>query len=378
MQQNRILPGHTIGIVGGGQLGRMMAIAAKHMGYRIVVLDPTPDCPTAQVSDRHIVADYDDIKAIKQLAELSDVVTYEFENVDLVSARYLEKHGVLPQGAELLAITQDRENEKKIIVKNNLPAASYEVIENHAELYDALDRIGFPAVLKTCRGGYDGKGQLKIESTGDIHAALGFLEQNGRCMFEQWLAFDKEISVVLTRTMDRKITFFPIAENQHENHILHKTIAPASISEATRTKALDAARSIAEEIGVVGTFAIEMFVQGEDIYINEMAPRPHNSGHFTIESCNVSQFEQHIRAICGLPLIPIEFQGASVMINLIGEDMTDYLNRMDELGGAHIHVYGKKEIKPNRKMGHITFVGSKLTQLINLVDNKQKLIAKRN
>ncbi|WP_226035453.1 5-(carboxyamino)imidazole ribonucleotide synthase [Aquibacillus saliphilus] len=372
MRQNRILPGNTIGIVGGGQLGRMMAVAAKHMGYRIVVLDPTPDCPTAQVSDRHLVAAYDDSKAIQQLAELTDVITYEFENVDLASAQYLENQGILPQGAALLKITQDRENEKKVLVENNLPVADFAVIQNKADLDKALDRIGFPLVLKTCRGGYDGKGQFKLQSEVDMADALKFIKNNDRLLLEQWIEFEKEISVVFTRSANGEMTVFPVAENHHKDHILDQTIAPAVVNDVVKEKALKAAYTIAEGIGVVGTFAIEMFVQGNDIYINEMAPRPHNSGHFTIDSCNVSQFEQHIRAVCGLPLIPVEFQGAAIMINLIGDDIEDCLARIDELGEAHIHVYGKKEVKPKRKMGHITYVGSDLNELQQLVETKTK------
>lgn len=371
MQQNRILPGSTIGIIGGGQLGRMMAVAAKHMGYRIVVLDPTPDCPTAQVSDDHIVANYDDMDAIKKLAELSDVITYEFENVDLTAARYLEEKGLLPQGAELLDITQDREHEKNTMVKHGLPVAPFAIVNGMDEFAQAALEMGVPCVAKTCRGGYDGKGQQKFDEDTDALALL-FFKENKRYIAEKWIDFDKEISVIFTRAQNGEITFFPLAENVHKNHILDKTIVPALVCDKIKEKALEAARLLADGIGVVGTFAIEMFVSGDNIYINEMAPRPHNSGHYTIESCNVSQFEQHIRAICGLPLLPIEFQGASIMVNLIGEDLTDCFARIDELTGAHIHVYGKKEIKPKRKMGHVTYVGTDLNELQQLVEEQWK------
>ncbi|MBM7572782.1 5-(carboxyamino)imidazole ribonucleotide synthase [Aquibacillus albus] len=369
MSQNKILPGGTIGIIGGGQLGRMMATTAKHMGYRIVVLDPTPDCPTAQVSDDHIVADYGDHEAIASLMEKSDVITYEFESVDVDAAKKIEKKGLLPQGSNLLKITQDREQEKTIMVKNKLPVAPFEIIHNENELQKALDKVGTPSVLKTCTGGYDGKGQLKLTSAEDRGEARQFVEKNGRCILEKWVPFEKEISVVFTRAKNGDISLFPLAENEHKDHILHQTTAPAVVSESIREQALHAAEVIAESMDIVGTFAVEMFVCENDIYINEMAPRPHNSGHYTIEACNVSQFEQHIRAICGLPLVPIRFHGSAIMINLLGEDLEACFSSIDHLRDAHIHVYGKEEIKPKRKMGHLTFVGNALEELHQVIEN---------
>ncbi|WP_407269823.1 5-(carboxyamino)imidazole ribonucleotide synthase [Radiobacillus sp. PE A8.2] len=373
---NSLLPGSTIGILGGGQLGRMMAMAAKHMGYKIVVLDPTPDCPAAQVSDEQIVAKYDDLDAIAQLANKSDVVTYEFENVDLTAARLLETKGCLPQGSQLLKITQDREQEKTVLAENGLPVAPFKVVETGQELKQAFDTVGLPAVIKTCRGGYDGKGQLQLTSLQDLDIATQFIQKNGRCIVEQWIKFDKEVSVVFTRTIDGNISYFPLAENEHKNHILHKTTAPARVSNSVTEQALDVAARVAEAIEVVGTFAIEMFVVGEDIYINEMAPRPHNSGHFTIEACSVSQFEQHMRAICGLPLAPIKFHGASVMINLLGDDVTAFTETPEIYEQAHVHVYGKKEIKDKRKMGHVTYVGNSLPELEQIVADNLRITEK--
>ncbi|WP_053217316.1 5-(carboxyamino)imidazole ribonucleotide synthase [Virgibacillus senegalensis] len=370
MQTNKVLPGGTIGILGGGQLGRMMATTAKHMGYRITVLDPTPDCPAAQVSDYHIIAAYDDMEAIKQLAEISDVVTYEFENVDLQAARYLEREGVLPQGAELLQVTQDRETEKKRLVESGLSVPAFTIIEDGQQLSAAVAKVGLPFVLKTCRGGYDGKGQMTAKTEEDLAKAYQFITNSGRCILEEWIPFDKEISVVFTRSTTGEITFFPVAENEHKNHILHKTKAPAAVSDAVRDKALTAAKTAAESLAVVGTFAIEMFVAGEQVLINEMAPRPHNSGHFTIEACNVSQFEQHVRAVCGLPLVPVWFHGAAIMKNLLGEEMTACLEDISSFAEGHLHIYGKNGVKPNRKMGHITFVGRKLTDLLNKVEKE--------
>ncbi|WP_079708683.1 5-(carboxyamino)imidazole ribonucleotide synthase [Paraliobacillus ryukyuensis] len=362
MLQNRFLFGSTIGIIGGGQLGRMMATAAKHMGYRIAVLDPTPDCPTAQVADHHIVAAYNDQAAVAKLAEQSDVITYEFENVDLAAAQFLEAKGLLPQGANSLAITQDREKEKAAMVASNQPVAPFVIVHNEPELFEAIANIGYPCVVKTCRGGYDGKGQVKLQTKEDLEAAVKLVEDNERVIVESWVPFDREISVVFTRFADGSISFFPIAENTHRDHILYMTQAPATISMHLANQAKQAAKAIAETIGVIGTFAIEIFVQGDHLYINELAPRPHNSGHYTIEACNVSQFEQHIRAICGLAPLPVYFHGAAIMVNLLGQDIEPYLAEMDRLPG-HFHMYGKAENKPKRKMGHVTYIGENIKAL---------------
>src|SRR5690625_2932640 len=352
-----ILPGQTIGIIGGGQLGRMMAIAARYMGYKIVVLDPTSNCPTAQVADEQIIAAYDDLDAIKELTKKSDVITYEFENVDLVAAKSIEQEGKLPQGSLALEITQNREREKQFITEARLPVPPFAIVRNRTECEQALDKITFPAVIKTCQGGYDGKGQLKLTSESDIPAAIIFAEKNATCIIEQWIPFDKEISVVFTRTQTGELTLFPIAENDHKDHVLYQTTVPAQISPNIQKKAIKAAERLAEEMRVVGTFAIEMFVQGEDIFINEMAPRPHNSGHYTIEACNVSQFTQHIRAICGWPLAPIELLQPAGMMNVFGEDIPAVLRVMETCPSGYLHLYGKAEPKEKRKMGHITFIG---------------------
>lgn len=352
----KILPPQTIGIIGGGQLGRMMAIAAKYMGYNVIVLDPTPNCPTAQVADGQIVAAYDDMEAIKELADKSDVVTYEFENVDLDAATFIEEAGKLPQGAFALEVTQNREKEKKLMREIGLPVPNFSIVHNGTECEAALEKITLPAVIKTCRGGYDGKGQLKIESEQDKEAAIQFADQGGTFIIEEWITFDKEISTVFTRSQSGQIIFFPIAENDHKDHILYETIAPARISDELNRKAKDAASLLADKINVVGTFAIEMFVKGEEIFINEMAPRPHNSGHYTIEACSESQFSQHIRAICGLPLPEIRLHQNAMMINVLGEDMPKALRALRKLPEAHVHLYGKKEAKEKRKMGHVTFI----------------------
>lgn len=361
MRINRtITPPGTIGIIGGGQLGRMMALAAKQMGYRIAVLDPTPDCPTAQVADEQIIASYDDAEAIQKLTEVSDVVTYEFENVSLQSAMFIASKKKLPQGSRALEVTQNRELEKQEMTEADLPVPPYMIVRDEEDVAKALHQLKMPAVLKTCSGGYDGKGQLKLESDKQVDAAMQFVAQNGTSILEEWVTFDKEISVVFTRAHSGEIRFFPIAENEHRNHILYRTMVPAAVSEMVTEKAIAAAGILAERLQVVGTFAIEMFVKGDAIYLNEMAPRPHNSGHYTIEACNISQFAQHIRAICGLPLMNVKLLEPAVMVNILGQDMEQALELLQTDGAGSVHVYGKEKAKENRKMGHITYTAENL------------------
>nr|WP_026682854.1 5-(carboxyamino)imidazole ribonucleotide synthase [Priestia megaterium] len=365
MRKNNIivLPGQTIGIIGGGQLGRMMAIAAKYMGYRVNVLDPTVDCPAAQVADHQIIAPYEDMNAIQQLTALSDVVTYEFENVDLQAAAYIEKEGKLPQGAFALEITQNREKEKKLIKAADLPVPEFAIVNSGAECEEILRDFPLPAVIKTCRGGYDGKGQLKIDARSDIATAVQFAQDHSHCIVEEWITFDKEVSVIFTRAQSGEITFFPVAENEHKDHVLFKTMVPASINELLEKEAFRAVEKLAEHMKIVGTFAVELFVKGDRIYLNEMAPRPHNSGHYTIEACNVSQFTQHIRAICGLPLMEVNLLEPAVMINVLGEDLESVLQAMTKNTSGFVHLYGKAEAKTKRKMGHITFIGATMDKV---------------
>lgn len=362
-KNNQVTPGQTIGIIGGGQLGRMMAIAARYMGYKIAVLDPAVNCPTAQVADIQITAAYDDMEAIKELTEISDVVTYEFENVDLHAAKYIEEKRKLPQGALALEITQNRQKEKELMRDLELPVAQFTIVTSGDECEKALHDFPLPAVIKTCRGGYDGKGQLKIESIEDLRDAIEFAEKNKHCIIEEWLTFDKEISVIFTRSFTGEITYFPIAENEHRDHILYKTTAPAKVSTDIHIKAYESARLIAEKMNIIGTFAIEMFVSGEELYLNEMAPRPHNSGHYTIEACNISQFGQHIRAICGLPLMKLKQLKPAIMINILGEDVESVIRAMTKTDNAFVHLYGKDEAKVKRKMGHITFIGDSIAEI---------------
>lgn len=366
-----ILPGQTIGIIGGGQLGQMMTLAAKSMGFRVIVLDPTPESPCGQVADEQIIAAYHDLSAIQKLAEKSDVITYEFENIDALALEWLTEHAYVPQGTEILRKTQNRIYEKETIQKAGVPIAPYEVVQNESDLKRALEKIGCPSVFKTATGGYDGKGQVVINSNQDVKEAAALLA-HGPCVLEKWIPFIKEISVIITKNPSGETAVLPVAENIHRNNILHKTIVPARIESTTEEKAVAAAKKIADFLQLIGTLAVEMFVTGDgDIYINELAPRPHNSGHYSIEACYTSQFEQHIRAICNWPLGSTALLKPAVMVNILGEHFDPLLQHLDQFHNWKVHLYGKKEVKPGRKMGH-------LTRLCNHTDEALDELEKNN
>ncbi len=349
-----LLTNSTIGIIGGGQLGRMMALSAKAMGYRIIVLDPTEDCPAAQVSDEQIIADYDDKVALRELAEKAEVVTYEFENIDYDALKMTQDLVDVPQGAELLSITQDRILEKAYLESANINIAPYAIIVDKEEIKTEIKSIGYPAVLKTAQGGYDGKGQVVLHDADDIEKAARLLRY-GSSVLEAWIPFEKEISIVVARGKDGQVETFPVAENVHVNNILHTTIAPADVSADVHEEAEEIAKKLADVLQLCGVLAVEMFVtKSGAIYVNELAPRPHNSGHFTIEACSISQFTQHIRAIVGLPLIKPELLKPALMINILGQHVEAVNEKMIDYPHWFVHYYGKKDTKINRKMGHVT------------------------
>ncbi|MBC1235244.1 5-(carboxyamino)imidazole ribonucleotide synthase [Listeria booriae] len=354
MSKTYLLPNSTIGIIGGGQLGRMMALAAKAMGYKVIVLDPTVDAPCAQVADEQIVANYTDLNALKELAEKSDVVTYEFENVDNDALHSIENSVRIPQGSELLSITQDRILEKAYLESLNINLAPYAVIVDRDDIEQHINSLGYPAVLKTTQGGYDGKGQYVIQSEEDIDKAVELL-RFGTCVLEAWIPFEREVSVIVARNSEGQIETFPVAENDHKNNILHTTVVPAALDEESIHEAEAIAVKLAEYLHLEGVLAVEMFVTGSGaIYVNELAPRPHNSGHYTIEACNISQFTQHIRAIAGLPLLKPELLRPAMMINILGQHVDGVNEVLAEHPDWFVHYYGKQEAKIDRKMGHIT------------------------
>jgi 5-(carboxyamino)imidazole ribonucleotide synthase len=369
LDKQMIFPGQTIGIIGGGQLGRMMAIAAKQMGYKIAVLDPTPNSPCGQVADVEITASYNDLEAIKKLAELSDCITYEFENIDYDALTWLEQHAYLPQRSKLLAITQDREKEKQAIQQAGEKVAPYSIVATKEELETAVKNIGVPCVVKTCRGGYDGKGQCVIRTEEDIIHAIPLLN-SGKCIVEAWVPFEKEISVIVTRSVQGEIKTFPVGENIHVENILHQTIVPARIEPNIAQKANDIAINLARSLQMVGTLAVEMFLTKEgEIYINELAPRPHNSGHYTIDACETSQFEQHIRAICNWPLGNTDLLKPVVMVNILGEHLPQSLKNIEHYSNCKLHLYGKKEAKTKRKMGHLNILADTIENALQKAES---------
>ncbi|GAB6891321.1 Phosphoribosylaminoimidazole carboxylase ATPase subunit [Geobacillus stearothermophilus] len=372
MAKRWIVPGQTIGIIGGGQLGRMMALAAREMGFRIAVLDPTPDSPCGQVADVEITAPYHDLDAIAELARVSDVITYEFENIDAQALEWLEANAYVPQGSRLLAVTQDRALEKAVIVEAGLPVAPYREVDGWDELEQAVAMTGFPCVLKTRRGGYDGKGQYVLRGEGDLAKAADLLGL-GPCILEGWVPFVKEMSVIVARNLDGETAVFPVAENVHVENILHQTIVPARIPESVQERAIRYAEVLAASFSLVGTLAVEMFLTADgDIYINELAPRPHNSGHYTINACATSQFAQHIRAVCNWPLGSTELLKPAVMVNLLGEHVGPAIGQIGALGGAaYLHLYGKHEAKPKRKMGHVTVLADDVEEALRRIESWQ-------
>lgn len=351
-----ILPPQTIGIIGGGQLGRMMALSARAMGYSIAVLDPTPNSPCGQIADIEITASFDDLESIQKLAKVSDVITYEFENINYETLLWLEENAYLPQGSNVLKQTQHRVHEKRMIEEAGLDVAPYKQVVDKAQLKEAIEELGLPAVLKTCRFGYDGKGQVVIKSENDMDKATALLA-HGECVLEKWIRFEKEISVIVTRGTNGETDVFPVAENIHKDNILHQTIVPARVPQHLKKQAIRAAIILAEHVGLIGTLAVEMFVLNEEtIFINELAPRPHNSGHFSIDACETSQFEQHVRAICGLPLGKTTLWNSIVMVNLLGENIDAGIVFCEQNREGKLHLYGKEEKKEKRKMGHLNIV----------------------
>ncbi len=349
-------PGSKIGMLGGGQLGRMMAVAASQLGYKMHIYCPDMDNPAEQVSDYATHASYEDQVALKAFADSVDVVTYEFENIPVETVNEIQKTTHVFPGPRVLEISQDRLTEKTFLNDLGIATAPFEGVSTIGEAEAALEEINYPVVLKTRRFGYDGKGQAIVRSKGDLPEAWDKLASD-KVIVEGFIDFDLEISVVAIRGQDGEIKCFSPVENSHKNHILDVSIAPARIDSATSQLAIETATKIIENIDYVGVLTVEFFVSANDpkLRVNEIAPRVHNSGHWTIEACPSSQFEQHIRAICGLPLGGTKFSGEARMTNLIGDDILKVPDYLAEEGTA-VHHYGKWDIKPGRKMGHITRV----------------------
>jgi len=350
-----LAPDATIGILGGGQLGRMLALAAARLGFKCHVFSPNPDSPAFDVVRRVTHADYGDTEALDRFAEDVDVVTYEFENVPAETAAFLAARVPVLPDPKILATTQDRLAEKNFVTALGIATAAFAAVGAAHELPAALERIGRPAVLKTRRFGYDGKGQATIRTETD--AAAAWREVGGQpCILEAFVPFEREVSVVAARGHDGAVVSFDVTENEHRDHILKFSRVPAALGAQTADEARRIADTIAQTFGYVGVLAVEMFVLGDGgLLVNEIAPRVHNSGHWTLDGASVSQFEQHIRAVAGWPLGRPVRHGRVEMTNLIGHEVDDF-RRWLGLPGAAVHLYGKATVRPGRKMGHVTQV----------------------
>ena len=375
-----ILPGATLGVMGSGQLGRMFAIAARRMGYRVHTFSPDSDTPTGQVADVETSASYEDEAAVREFARSVSVLTFEFENVPSRTVEWAAAHCPVRPSGKVLHICQHRLREKEFLAGAGIPVAPFRKIESAAQLTAAAAEIGLPGVLKTAAFGYDGKGQRKLRSGDDLSEAWKPFEGQP-AVLEKFITFEREISVIVARGLDGSMTTWPVCENEHANHILDVTLCPARVPESVSDRAAELARSIAIALDLVGVLAVEMFLMADGgIVVNELAPRPHNSGHFSFDASVTSQFEQQVRAACGLPLGSTESLRPSAMANLLGDEWAD--GEPDWAAAAafpdvKIHLYGKAAAKPGRKMGHLTAFGATVEEAAATVRAARAALTRR-
>lgn len=358
-----ILPGATLGMLGGGQLGRMFVHAATSMGYRVIVLDPNSSSPAGEIAHLHLQAKYDDAHSLKALAQECAVITTEFENVPAEVFRHLEKTCRVSPSARALELAQDRIREKQFVQSLNISPTPFHAVSSEHDIEQAFNRLGAPLILKTTRFGYDGKGQAVVSTAQDCIQQWNTLDKV-KCVLEKKITLKSEISVVLARSTANELSFFPVAENVHRDGILFTSTVPATVSEDIQSLVKSYAQQIVEELDYHGVLAVEFFVDDEDnLFFNEMAPRTHNSGHYTMDACYTSQFEQQVRAICGLPLGNSNLHSAVTMVNLLG----DLWNSKDEQpdwarilsNNVKLHLYGKHHARVGRKMGHFNYLAEK-------------------
>ncbi|MCB8977662.1 MAG: 5-(carboxyamino)imidazole ribonucleotide synthase [Ardenticatenaceae bacterium] len=401
-----ILPPATIGILGSGQLGRMLALAARPFGYRIHVFSPEANSPTGQVADREFVAAYDDLDAVQEFARSVDVVTYEFENVPLATAEVCAAIVPLRPGAQALRVAQNRLREKTFFAENGLPTVPFAAVHSLADLQKGLAEIGCPAVLKTAVSGYDGKGQVKIDHPDEVTAAWQAVGEVD-CILEGWVAFEREVSMVAARDVNGRIAHYNLIENSHANHILDVSVAPANVSPQVLAQAEAMVETVLTQLEVVGVLCVEFFLCEDDqLLLNEIAPRPHNSGHLTIEACVTSQFEQQMRTVCGLPAGDTSYLRPAAMANLLG-DLWDFRRKGAKeqsskeikksaqsvksvdisspdwtavLTHPHLklHLYGKESARPGRKMGHLTALAESVVEAEKIVRGARRRLETRD
>jgi 5-(carboxyamino)imidazole ribonucleotide synthase len=377
----RYLPGATIGLMGSGQLGRMFAVAARRMGYRVNVFSPEKDTPAGQFADREVTGSYEDESAVREFAKGLDLLTFEFENIPRQTVDWCAAECEVRPASSVLHTAQNRLREKDFLSQAGIPVGPYRAVRSASELNDAIRAIKTPAILKSAAFGYDGKGQRFIGQPVDAEEI--WRERPGdELILEGAIDFEKEVSVIVARGPDGSMATFPVCENLHCNHILDITVVPARVSEAVEKSAAELARTIAQKMDLIGLLAVEMFLQRDGaLLVNELAPRPHNSGHWTIEGCATSQFEQHVRAVCGLPLGSAQLLAPAAMANLLG-DLWErgHPNWAAALAvtGVSLHLYGKHEPRPRRKMGHLTALTSTAEAAITAVTKARDALSHGN
>jgi 5-(carboxyamino)imidazole ribonucleotide synthase len=375
-----ILPGAVVGVLGSGQLGRMFAIAARQMGYRVHTFSPETDTPTGQVADLEITAPYDDLDAVRDFAENVHVVTFEFENVPALAVEAAAHCAPVRPSGSVLHVTQHRLREKSFLKQNGFPVAPFRPVNSLDQLRSAVEQIGCPAIMKTAVSGYDGKGQVTLANPADAEAAFAATGSQ-ETILEAFIDFELEFSIVAARGQDGSFSHWGLIENTHCNHILDLSLAPARVPQATSVQALEIARNLLEMLDVVGVLCIEFFLSRDQrVFINELAPRPHNSGHLTINAALTSQFEQQLRAVCGLPLGATNFLTPAAMANLLGDLWQDGEPNWAVAAACpdvKLHLYGKDQVRPGRKMGHLTALAPSPDAAVERVIHARNLLSDR-
>lgn len=375
-----ILPGAVVGVLGSGQLGRMFAIAARQLGYRVHTFSPETDTPTGQVADVEITAAYHDLDAIRDFAQNVHVVTFEFENVPSLAVDAAAEFAPVRPSGSVLHIAQHRLREKSFLEGKGFPVAPFRAVKSLDELRAAIEQIGCPAILKTAVSGYDGKGQVKLTHPADAEAAFMATGSQEKIL-EAFIDFELEFSIVASRGCDGTFSHWGLIENTHRDHILDLSFAPARVPRETGVQAVEIARNLLETLDVIGVLCIEFFLSRDQrVFINELAPRPHNSGHLTINAALTSQFEQQLRAVCGLPLGATDFLAAAAMANLLGDLWQDGEPNWAAAAGfpdVKLHLYGKDQVRPGRKMGHLTALGPSARAAVERVLDARKRLSNR-
>lgn len=379
-----ILPGTMLGVLGGGQLGAMFAGAARRLGYRVAVWDPDLDAPAHKMADFSLSSPFTDHDGLEQFRTQVAAVTYEWENIPVALAEALEQSGPVRPGSGILRVLQNRLDQKSFLADRGFPVASFRAVFHPNELAKAAQEVGFPCLCKTATAGYDGKGQWHLSSAADADSLQRQFSQNAspnsRWIIEQFVSFTKELSVLVVQAVNGERCVYPVADNVHEAGILQTTCVPAEVEHSIAEQAQKTAASAIEALQGAGVFCAELFLMADGrLLINEIAPRPHNSGHYTLDACTMSQFEQQVRALCGLPLGEVRLLSPAAMVNLLGDQVTRAVSEegiiaLLRTAGAKLHVYGKKSVRPGRKMGHVTFLGGHPTEVREAAINLHRLL----